>query len=88
MQTGGKALHIAFDIIKIIAAAILETGKGFFKFLWECLPTFAELKQTLGSIPPGGVYAIIAGASFGLLGFILKSIKKMRKRIEQIKRGD
>ena len=47
MQTGGKALHIAFDIIKIIAVAIWETGKGFFEFLWECLPTFADLKQTL-----------------------------------------
>ncbi len=80
MQTGGKALHIAFDIIKIITVAIWETGKGFFKFLWECLPTFAELKQTLGSIPPRGVYAIIAGASFGLLRFVLKCIWRMRKK--------
>lgn len=81
-------MHIAFDIIKIIAVAIWETGKGIFNFFWECFPTFAELKQTLGAIPPGCVYAIIAGASFGLLGFILRSIKKMRKRIEQVKRGE
>ena len=73
-------MHIAFDIIKIIAVAIWETGKGIFKFLWECLPTFAELKQTLGSIPPRGIYAIIAGALFCLVGFVLKGIWRMRKK--------
>ena len=79
MQTGGKALHIAFDIIKIIAVAIWETGKGFFKFLWECLPTFAEVKQTLGSIPPRGIYAIIASGAFFLVSLVLWGIKKMIK---------
>ena len=72
-------MHIAFEIIKILFVGAWETGKGLLKFLWDCFPTFAEVKQTLGLIPPRGVYAIIAGASFGLLGFILRSIKKMKK---------
>lgn len=80
MPIGGKTLNWILEIISIIFQTVYQFFDKILKSIWESLPTFMELKQMLGSIPPRGVYAIMAGALFGLLRFVLKGIWKMRKK--------
>ena len=68
--------YLILEIIKMLFQAVYLFFDGLLSAVWECLPTFIELKRTLGNVSPEGLFALFAGAPLFLVSIASWGLKK------------